>query len=248
MKNFKSGKIITFVLFTLLIALIAGCASSSHIWGSTKTGLILSYRFPLNTPYTYRMTAVQNQTMEMMGTSRETKNTFTSQYTVTCKSMKDKDYSLSLKLDSLSLSIDAIGIPMNKKPDLSSLTGKTFGVVLSSKGEEKITGADSLTISMGMGNKQSIKRQFDSIFPNLPDYPVKIGDSWSDTTDKTLEQNGLDIDMNMVLKNVVEGFETVNGVKCVRIKTTGTGTMEGSGQSRGADITLESDMDIESVW
>jgi len=249
MINLKSNKILIFALLSLLIALAAGCGSSKHIWGNPDTGLILSYRFPSNTPYTYKMNVNQNQTMEMMGNTRETKTNFTIQYTLTCSDMKDKDYSLSVKLDSLSLTIDAAGMPMNKKPDLSQLTGKTFGILLTPKGEEKeIIGADSITYALGMGQTQSIKNQFTSMFPNLPDYPVKVGDAWSDTTDNTLEQSGMTIEINMILKNVVEGFETVNGKKCVKIKTTGTGTMDGSGQSNGVDITMESDMETETVW
>ena len=133
-------------------------------------------------------------------------------------------------------------------PDLSSIIGKNFDMTLSPLGKEiDLSGAESLTYST-QGGEQSAKSSFSSIFPDLAEKPVKIGDKWSSVDDNKEKVGNLDIHTVVESEHTLEGLEVVNGFECVRISTQINGTLEGEGEQGGMDMTFEGGVEGNATW
>jgi hypothetical protein len=133
--------------------------------------------------------------------------------------------------------------------DTSPVIGKTFDLTISPLGKElEYSGIDStMMISMGQAGNRSIKDLFRNPLQDLPDHPVKIGDSWMDIDSITTPQGGLDITIKRESNLTFTGFEQVEGIECAKITVKGTGTIDGSGQQMGMDVALEGDLEISGT-
>ena len=247
----KRQNVVFAILGTIvLVSLLFGCAAHKPLWGGPETGYILTYRIAPNTAHRYSMLIQQVSTMEMMGQSMEITSDNLFRLTFGGRGTNaEKNLLLTVTIDSAAMSFKGMG--QERTSDLSSLKGKSFGLILSPLGKEVgLEGADSIMVDFGPmpGGKQSIKTLYRSQFPTLPDHPVKIGESWTSDDVESRPQSGMEMTIKTQNTNVLEGFETVMGEECVKVTSKAKGTMEGTGEQMGAQIALEADMEVKGTW
>jgi hypothetical protein len=232
----------TLLAVMLLIGILAGCAAKKGFnYGSADTGYFLTYR-PQVEALTYATDSQQTQNIEIMGQSVETVTSSTSNYTVGFKGMKETNLALGITLNDMT--VDVKSMQGDLTPDMSDVLGKSFDMILSPLGKEiDIIGADDIKFDMGQAGKRSIKQGFMTIFPDLGDKPVKMGDTWN--SQETIESNEGGVNIKLVFNNVntLAGMETVEGIECLKIDQTTTGTMEGTGEQMGMDLAFEGDIE-----
>jgi len=134
-------------------------------------------------------------------------------------------------------------------PDLSSVIGKSFDMTLSAIGKElDISGAEAIKYDMGPEGERSIVSDFKTIFPDLSGKPVKVGDSW--TTKDTVDIKGGRMDLQMTFEsvNTLAGFETLDGMECIKVTAKTTGLVDGDGEQGGADMVFEGDIESADAW
>jgi len=85
-------------------------------------------------------------------------------------------------------------------------------------------------------------------FPDLPGQPVKIGDSWPSNYAIEDKTGPLALRTEIQRVNTLEGFETVEGMNCVRIVSKLTGRVSGAGSQQGAEIRIEGDVKGTVAW
>ncbi len=249
MKNwfgFRAWKVDLLALGSALV--LAGCAAkTTAIWGDTQTGLILAYRVAENQPLNYRFSIDQTQTIEVMGQSVDTQSDQNIGFSVRSKGMNDGNLQLAVTIDSMKINV--AGPQGRMSPDMGSVTGKSFDMTLSRLGKEvELSGAASIQYDLGPAGKRNISSNFQSMFPDLPGRPVKVGDTWSTEdliTDKTAE---VEIHIRFQNTHRLDGFETVAGLECARIKTAVSGTLEGEGEQQGMALTFKGDISGEDTW
>ncbi|UCE07744.1 MAG: hypothetical protein JSW07_06850, partial [bacterium] len=182
---------------TLFLLLLFTCAAKKPFWGDEKTGFILNYRLSPNQVWKYSSTSSQMTDMEQMGQTIETETNSMTLYTVTGKGLDNKKNLLATTtIDTMS--VVSKGMGRENKFDLMPLIGKSFGLTFSPKGEElEFSGADTLEVDFGMmgGGKRDAKSLFRSIFPDLPEKSVKIGETWTDNDTMTVPQGGMEINI-----------------------------------------------------
>jgi hypothetical protein len=80
---------------------------------------------------------------------------------------------------------------------------------------------------------------FKQLLLELPEKEVGLNDSWKKDNPDTISRGG----MNMVMKPKIEykivGEEKKNDLRCWKIDFSGTSTIEGTGNQRGMDVTLD---------
>jgi hypothetical protein len=141
------------------------------------------------------------------------------------------------------------GMVGNLTPDLGSIIGKSFDLDLSPAGKELgFFGTESLKYSMGFGGDRNIESSFKTIFPDLSDKPVKIGETWTSKSDITEKAGGLSVRVVTETVNTLVGLETVNGMECAKIEAKISGTISGEGQQMGTDLTLKAEIKGSSTW
>jgi hypothetical protein len=249
MRNRYQTHSILIVILSLLVTVLVGCASNKPSWGDPETGYILTYRIPAGQMYTYISTSDQSQIMEMMGRSMETETDIRLEYSVKGAGYDDQNNLLT------EIAVDSIDMVMQsprgeRKPDLSSFTGKRFGLTLSTLGDElAFPGADTIEVEMGgMGGTRSIKTFFRNPFPDLTDKPVKIGDAWTSQEEETVPMGPISITLSSESSHVLEGTDTIDGIECLRIRSESTGMLEGTGDQMGNQIFFEGDLESTTTW
>lgn len=240
-------RVIAVIGLIAVISLLIGCAAQKNIWGDPKSGLILQYRQGENPAVRYKLSNQIHTNMEVMGQTMNTKMLTSIVFMMTPVGEEKNALTYRVGLDSVQMKM---GSPMGEmSPDVSSIVGAGFDMKLSPSGKElDLSGAEALKYSLGQGGERNISSEFKTLFPDLPGRPVKIGDTW--TTYDTLQIKDENTDMKLYFENLntLKGFETVNGMECVKIVADVKGSMGGNGYQNGADLKFSGDIKATDTW
>lgn len=239
---------LVFIPIAVVIGMLAGCAAkTASPWGDPETGLILQYRMAEDQVLKYQTSAEQTQDIEVMGQAMSTETTSSSAFTVKSKGLKENNHLLQVTIDSMS--IDVSSPQGDLSPDLSSVIGKSFEMILSPLGKElDVSGAASIEYELGPAGTRSVESNFQAVFPDLAEKPVKVGETWL-STDTITEKSGLgDVVISFESVNTLEGFETVNGMECIKVTAKVTGTLDGQGEQMGVEMSFKGDIEGTETW
>jgi len=237
-----------------VILALAGCAATTKAPRAAEgpaapappAGLILEYKMPAGQVLRYSQTDEVKETSDVMGQIFESVMTGAGTDSFRSKGRKDGHYLLEVTIEDMSLSRTS---PQGDfKPDLTPVVGKSFDMVLSALGAEiDVSGAEPITFTTPSGTR-SVASGYKIFFPDLPGKPVKIGDAWP--TDTTVEDKAGPLVMRQEIQrvNTLEGFETVEGMDCVRVVSKLTGRVSGTGSQQGAEIRIEGEIKGTVVW
>jgi len=238
---------LVFLPVIMAISILAGCAAKLPIWGDPQTGLILQYRMAEDQVLKYQLRIEQTQDIEVMGQQMKTENKIKIAFTAKSKGLKENNQQLGITIDSMSININ--GPQGELSPDMSTVEGKSFDTTISRLGKElDLSGAESIQYDLGQAGKRDIASHFQSIFPDLADRPVKIGDSWTSKDDIKEKIGAGEIKISLESFNTLSGFETVDGLECAKITAKVTGTLEGGGEQMGAELAFKGDIEGTETW
>lgn len=244
--RFGAWKVGLLALASTLI--LAGCAAKTATpWGDPQTGLMLTYRMSEEQTLDYQFSVDQTQTIEVMGQVVDTDSDLSLGFSVRAKGMKDGNQQLGVTIDSMKVKV--VSPQGTMSPDMSPVVGKAFDMTLSELGKEvELSGAASIQYDLGPSGKRNISSNFQSMFPDLPGRPVKVGDTW--TTEDVVTDKTETVDIRIRFKNEhrLAGFETIEGLECARIETAVTGTLEGEGEQQGMGLTFKGDIEGKDIW
>ena len=234
------------VVLVAAIGLVAGCGTLKGLGGGRDKG-ILKYAMPKGQVLKYQVSQDLAQTMEFMGQKTEANMKKAYVFSAESKGLKEKDHSLRITIDSMEAGITTPQGDLS--PDVSALIGKGFDMTLSQFGKElDLSGADSLQFSVGPQGTQSLKSDFQTMFPDLPGTPLKPGDTWTSQDTIAVSNGGMEIRIESQRVNTLAGFESVDGLKCAKITVAVTGTLKGQGSQMGAAVTLDGNIEGTDTW
>lgn len=233
-----------------LSLMLSGCAAKKHAWGDLKTGLNLKYSIAPDQVLNYRNSS-ETQTLEMMEQSMKSSIINSFDYSIRGTGT-DEQNNLLTEITINDFSISSSTVQGKFTPDTSALKGKSFNVTFSPTGKELLfTGVDELPqISIGQmgGEGQSVEHYFMDILPDLADNPIKVGESWISQRDSRLQAGPLEISVKAESTSILEGLETVDRMKCARVKTLEKNVLVGSGDMMGNKIKLKGEINTTSIW
>ena len=233
-RSLAPAKRISIGLALPVLIVLAGLAADRP---AAQGPVTLAYQFPAGAALSYQEAGTQSQTMDVMGQSMVTTSTSSMDFTLKPKGMKGADFELSVTIDASKSDIDSPQGPMSI--DMNAVVGKSFDMVLGRLGKEiDWSGATALKIASPNGGERDISATFQAFSPDLPDKPVKVGDTWP-SEDTVIQKDGAgDTTVHVVHQNTLDGFETVDGYECARIKVVSTGTISGNLEQQGMGLTL----------
>jgi len=230
----------------LAVVAMTGCAAKKEMKVEPEPGLSLMYRMPEDRALKYQMTNESTQNLKVMGQKIEIKTSKAYDFSIKSKGMEEGNHKLEFTIDSVAINIEGPqgGVPV----DVNAVVGKSFDMTLSPLGEElDLAGAKAIKYSMAQG-EQSIAPDFQIIFPNLPDKPMEIGATWSGKDTLNIEEGDSRIQINMDIVNTLKGFETIDGMECVKVVSEVTGTVDGQGKQEGMDLVTKGDLKGTDTW
>ena len=120
---------------------------------------------------------------------------------------------------------------------IKEVEGKTFNILISQIGKEiDVTEAARVEFSAEGSGASNFSQSFASIFPDLPENPVKPGDTWI-KNDSVINKTSMSKTSTIFQStNKFEGTEMIDGIECAKITSSMTGKMETNVQNQGMDI------------
>jgi hypothetical protein len=228
------------------IALAAGCGGRAGAGGPGKD-MGLEYKMPKGEALTYRSVSESAQNMKIQGMDMKITSDKKLVFTVTSKGTEGDNFRLGVTVDSLEA--NTVSMQGNITADASGILGKSFDMLLSPLGAESdLAGAAALQYDMGMAGKRSVSPEFQGFFPDLAGRPVEVGDTWTSTDTLNVDEGGSDIQIALTSVNTLEGFEKVNGLDCAKVSAAVTGTLGGTGQQGGAQLSFNGTIQGTYVW
>ena len=221
-------------------------ARTAAVQTAPEAGVVLQYKMPAGQVLTYHESGQVKESGEVMGQLIESDTEATSTFSFRAKGPQEDNHLLEVTIDDMTINVSSMQGELS--PDLGTVVGKKFDMVLSPLGTEvDVSGAESVQYEFA-GSTRNLASGFKIFFPDLPGRPVEIGDTWpsnfsiaekNETTDITIEMQGI---------STLDGFETVDGMECARIKSEYTGTIQGTGNQQGAELYFSGNSKGTDVW
>ena len=245
-QNMRTWLTLTPVL--MAVCMLAGCAAKTiPVYGDPQTGVTLQYQMPEGQVLKYDSWGETHQTSDVMGQTIEADISSTNVFTVQSKGQEENNHKLTITIDGMSIKVQSTQAEL--EADMSTVIGKSFGMILSPSGKElELAGAAAIEYDMGPEGTRNIAAGFQDIFPNLTDRPVKIGDTWPDETTITEKSSSGEAIISLSGENTLEGFETIDGWECVKVSSRYTGTIEGKGEQQGFELNTKGDIKGTATW
>lgn len=232
------------VLLSLAAATVLATTAASE--APAQATAVLEYKMPDGRTLTYQAKSEEAQLVEVMGQSMDTSTASTSTITFKTKGTRDKDFLLGVMLDDMIISIT--GPQGDMSPDMSSVKGKSFDMVLSPLGSEvDVTGAEAISYALE-GESRNLVSSFKNFFPDLPGKPVKIGDTWPATASIEEKTTSVNIRIDFQYVHTLDGIEMIDGMECARVVSQVTGAISGSGNQGGQDMTFAGTSKGKDTW
>jgi hypothetical protein len=230
--------------FLVLAGSVAATPSAST--APAQASINLEYKMPADRALTYQVKADESQVLDVMGQTMATTSATVSDFTFKAKGKKEKDLLLGVTVDNISMSIT--GPQGDMSPDMSSVKGKSFDMVLSPLGNEvDVSGAEAISYSLE-GEARTLASGFKNFFPDLPGKPLKIGDTWPASASVEEKTTSMTIQIGLEYVHTLDGIEMVDGVECARVVSQVTGSLNGSGNQMGQDMTFTGTVKGKDTW
>lgn len=208
--------------------------------------IVLEYRMFIG-PLSYTFTSESTQTMQIKDQSIPVVSAETLSFSVRPNGLDGGVHALSITIDGLS--VKASSPQGEMEADTEELVGKGFDMTLTKLGVEGgLPDHDTLMYAMGTEGAKSVIPGFGVIFPDLPDGPIKVGDTWPARLEMTEESSDGSVAITIDAVNTLEGLDTIDGFECARITAVLTGTIIGGGTQQGVPWTMETVTDGTGTW
>jgi len=234
-------------LLVLLLTVGAFAGAASDRPADPQGTVTLQYKFTEGVALTYKQTGTQLQDLDVMGQTMSTESTSGMDLTLKPKGLKDGNHILNVTIDALTVNVNSPqgGIT----PDVSGIVGKSFDLVFSPLGKEvDVSGASVFTLDMGQSGKRDLSSNFQGLFPDLPDHRVNVGEKWPSEDNVIQKSDAGEIHINFKNDNTLDGFETIDGRECARVKTVLKGTMAGALSQAGTALAMDAKLDGSKTW
>jgi len=229
-----------------LLAAVGLAVPAAENGAAPAAATVLEYKMPAGRALTYQGKTEESQVLEVMGQVIDSSTASVSNFTFQAKGKKDKNLLAGVTVDDISISVT--GSQGDMSPDMSSIKGKSFDMVLSPLGNEvDVSGAENLSFAMA-GEVQNLSSGFKNFFPDLPGKPVKIGDTWPATATIEEKTSSLNVKIDLQYVHSLDGIELIDGVECARVIAQVTGIVSGSGNQMGQDMTFSGTSKGKDIW
>ena len=173
---------------------------------------------------------------------------FGARYTVTAVGPGDGSLPATVRLDSLGVGVSS---PHGRNVfDTRHLAGTEFEVRIPERGGIPVY-QDEPVFDMGAALERQVhlSRLVNYAFPELPDHPVEVGDSWTTQTSRQQVEAYLSMPADLTTEYRFAGWEVVEGVRCAKIEGNLASQMTAHAQlGDGQDVSYTGTLEGQATW
>jgi hypothetical protein len=247
MKN----RLLSIMTLLLVAALLTACAVKQEATVTPEpepeAAMLLAYRMPGEGSLKYRLTVNQNHSMDMMGRSQNFSSEKVLEFSLLQQGAGEEGMPLTVMVDALQLKLDTPRGVHGR--EITELLGKSFNMTLSPSGEESdFVWTEEVAYEVEPAGRMNVSTDLEAFFPNLPEEELRIGLGWRimEYLPDSAFNSGKKIKLEKT--SILEGFETIDGIECVRIRTNMNGTLERVGEKMTRAPEMTARFDGSGVW
>jgi hypothetical protein len=241
----KTGTVALMVLLLMLIG--NGCGSTRKSANAGTADALLRYIYPEGTLLEYQMRSDIIQTVIINQQRMQTNLLQEMKFQIHPRTHPSNDILLGVALDSFHLQIESEQGTMN--PDLDHLMGREFDLLFSSTGKPlESSEARLVEFEIVPGAKRNLEMLFTFLFPQLPDEKVTPGDEWIRTDTISEQYEGESLNMILTSMNTLESIETVNALRCAKVRSTVMGKRTGETNNQGVPMSTTGSVSGSGVF
>ena len=195
----------------------------------------LDYKFTKGKTFIYKDVSSSRITQNMMGREMKFINSTKNRLSIKVEDVKNNgDGVLIFSIDSAQVRTSGMG--RDTTLELGNLIGKRLELSFSKLGNLiKYTELDTVEDD---SRYLSVKQEAKHFFANLTGKEIKVGENWNSKQIDTMETMGGAIVSNVDIVYTLSGKENKLGHQCFKIKFTANLKIQGEGNMRGVDITM----------
>ena len=251
MKKEKTHKrdLIAVSVLVGIIVMITACGSSEKL--DFNKEYKLEYRSYKYKDLKYKAVYKLKTFMEMQGQPMNAERVFDFIYLFSGKESKSENsHLLSITLENIDAKmITSLG---QQKFDTRHIKGKSFDMMISATGSKLSYPRPDQLLCLDMGAMAGGELNLEFIlkynFPELPDSPVKGGEIWQETFQRTQIEGSLQPLVNINAVHQYVDVEKVDGYDCLKVESTHEAEIEGSEEQMGMNWTYVGKLEGSSKW
>jgi hypothetical protein len=235
-------------LATVALAVVfSSCATKKEAWGSLKKGMNMRYSSGLEKELAYKSTTNFIQEMNVMNQEISVTADMMQMFKMEPMETDNEDLGYKVTVDDMAFKLQT---PRGDiEPELGNIIGKSFELIVSPYGEElDYSGAEKLVMEVATGDSKSIASDIAAFFPNLPDHPVKPGDSWKSIDNVRDANESKETILVFDNINTFEKLENYMGYDCMKVNVVFTGTLAGEGTQEGMELITTGEISGTGTW
>lgn len=249
MKNIDKREMISVGVLVGMIVLITACGNSGKL--DLNKEYKLEYRSNEYNDLNYEAVYNLKTFMEMQGQPMNAERDFDFIYSFSGKETGDENsHLISITLENIDAKmITALG---QQKFDTRHINGKSFDMMISANGSKLSYPHPDQLLRLDMGAMAGGELNLEFIlkynFPELPDSPVKGGETWQETFQRTQIEGSLQPVVNINAVHQYVDVEKVDGYDCIKVESTYTAEIEGTEEQMGMNWAYIGKLEGHSTW
>ena len=232
-----------------MIALVTACGNSGKLDFSKEYKP--EYRANEYNDLNYKAVYNLKTFMEMQGEPMNAERAFDFIYSFSGKEAEgENNHLISITLENIDAKmITALG---QQKFDTRHINGKSFDMMISANGSKLSYPHPDQLLRLDMGAMAGGELNLEFIlkynFPELPDSPVKGGETWQETFQRTQIEGSLQPLVNINAVHQYVDVEKVDGYDCIKVESTYKAEIEDSEEQMGMIWTYIGKLEGSSTW
>ena len=232
-----------------IIALVTACGNSGKL--DLNKEYKPEYRSNEYNDLKYKAVYNLKTFMEMQGEPMNAERAFDFIYSFSGKEAEgENNHLISITLENIDAKmITALG---QQKFDTRHINGKSFDMMISANGSKLSYPHPDQLLRLDMGAMAGGELNLEFIlkynFPELPDSPVKGGEAWQETFQRTQIEGSLQPLVNINAVHQYVDVEKVDGYDCIKVESTYKAEIESSEEQMGMNWTYIGKLEGSSTW
>jgi hypothetical protein len=206
------------------------------------------FKLAAGAPQQYRVIYTQEMVIDVDGKVVSARRTYKTAFTLTHEGKAEEGFHAMINVDGLTAEL--ITTDGSEAFDTGHIVGKHLDATLDRRGGAPGYAGSLPALDTGAitGGDVDVAFLFDYAFPRLPDEPVAVGNTWRVKSTRSQIEGTVPVTTEVSTTHQLAGFETVDGIDCLKIDTRSSAVLEGAMEDTVPPWTYKGTLRGRASW